>query len=219
MNQKQIIVGLCIVVSLLSTACTKVMSSLSSPARSSVGGDPREDLIKWMTGQEGAKSFRAHSVSASTQGESNSEIEFVAPDRYHFTIRKAGGAQTEMIIADGKTFVKSGDRPWQLVPGDVGAFLKSFRDPQTMDYLKKSTDIKFVGTDTLDGAPVWVYEYTFQFNKSGASEAAHHSKVWVGSADGLPRRVETVSEISGYESKLTTTYSDYNSDIKIESPI
>jgi hypothetical protein len=134
MNKKRIIVSICIVVRLFSTACTKVMGSMSSSGGPSIslGGDPREDLIKWMTGQEGAKSFRAHSVSASTQGESSSDIEFVAPDRYHFTIRKAGGVPTEMIIADGKTYVKSGDRPWQQVPGDVGAFLKSVRDPQTM---------------------------------------------------------------------------------------
>jgi outer membrane lipoprotein-sorting protein len=66
---------------------------------------------------------------------------------------------------------------------------------------------------------VWVYEYTFQFNKSGASDAAHHSKVWVGSADGLPRRVDTESEISGNNGNMTTTYSDYNTDIKIGPPI
>jgi outer membrane lipoprotein-sorting protein len=65
---------------------------------------------------------------------------------------------------------------------------------------------------------VWVYEYTFQFNKSGSSDAAHHSKVWVTAADGLPRRVDTESEISGYQGKMTTTYSDYNTDIKIEPP-
>jgi hypothetical protein len=125
MKKKQIIVSICIVVGLLSTACTKVMSSRSSPGRPAValGGDPREDLIKWMTGQTGAKSFRAHSVTTSSQGESTSDIEFVAPDRYHFTISKASGGQTEMIIAGAKTYVKSGDRPWQLVPGDVSRFM------------------------------------------------------------------------------------------------
>src|SRR5437016_5591467 len=149
MTTKQIVFVL-FVAATISTACGNLTSHLSSssngPAVAS-SGNPREDLIKWMTGQEGAKSFRAHSVSTSSQGESVTDIEFVAPDRYHFKSTRDNGRQQEIIIAGPKSYVKSGDRPWQQFPGDVGGFLSSLRDPQTVDYLKKSTDIKFIGTD------------------------------------------------------------------------
>jgi outer membrane lipoprotein-sorting protein len=223
MRKKQVILFICFTAT-LSVACGNLTSHLSSsstgngPAVASTG-NPREDLIKWMTGQQGAKSFRAHSVSTSTQGESTKDIEFVAPDRYHFTSTRENGRQQEIIIVGSKSYVKSGDRPWQQFPGDAGGFLTSLRDPQTVDYLRKSTDIKLIGTDTLEGAPMWVYEYTFQFDKSGSSEAAHKSKVWVATTDGLPRRVDTKSEISGVASKMTTTYTDYNREIKIEPPM
>ena len=223
MRTRQILFAL-FVAATISTACGNLTSHLSSSNTSNgpavvSSGNPREDLIKWMTGQQGAKSFRAHSISTSSQGESTKDIEFVAPDRYHFTSTRESGRQQEIIIVGSKSYVKSGDRPWQQFPGDVGGFLTSLRDPQIVDYLRKSTDIKLIGTDTLDGAPMWVYEYTFQFDKSGSSEAAHKSKVWVATADGLPRRVDTESEVSGVATKMTTTYTDYNSDIKIAPPM
>jgi hypothetical protein len=64
-----------------------------------------------------------------------------------------------------------------------------------------------VGPDILDGKPMLVYQYTL--NNSPA-------KLWVGVADGLPYKVESVSK-SG--AKTTVTISDYNAQIVLTPPI
>jgi hypothetical protein len=146
-------------------------------------------------------------------------VEYAAPDRYRMTVEAKTGGQNvrlEYLIAGGASYIKGPNGRWVRTPVDAGALIKGFRDPKMLDELKKTTEIKFVGRDTLEGEPMLVYEYT-QTNPLGMKMTAT-SKTWLSEADGLPRKTESEGELDGKKTRTVVTISDYNSDIKIEAP-
>lgn len=182
--------------------------------------NPLDVMSKAMRSQLDAKSFRAHIDSTAGDGASStSVVEYVAPDRYRMVVEAKTGGQNvklEYLVVGGATYIKGPDGRWVRTPVDAGALIKGFRDPKMLDELKKTTDIKFVGRDTLEGQPMLVYEYT-QTNPLGVKMKAV-SKTWLSAADGLPRKTETEGELDGKKTQTVVTISDYNTDIKIEAP-
>lgn len=182
---------------------------------------PLDAMTRAMRSQLDAKSYRAHVTS--TNGDINSAmvIEYVAPDRYRMTTDAQGGAagkgfKMEYVIVGGATHIKTPDGKWIKSPVDASGIVKAFRDPKMLDELTKTADVKFIGPDTIDGAPMLVYQYT-QNNPMGM-KLKSTSKTWLSVADGLPRKTETEGEFDGKKTKTLVTISDYNADIKIESP-
>ena len=182
--------------------------------------NPLDVLTKAMRAQLDAKSFRAHIDATAGDGTSGTSIvEYVAPDRYRMVTEAKTGAQSvklEYVVVGSATYIKGPDGRWVKTPINAGALIKSFRDPKMLDELKKTTDIKFVGRDTLEGQPMLVYEYT-QTNPLGMKMKAT-SKTWLSEADGLPRKTVTEGELDGKKTQTVVTISDYNTDIKIEAP-
>lgn len=178
-----------------------------------VATDPQalDALMKAVNGQLTASSFRARLDSSINNQETARTIEFVAPDRFHMT-----GEHDEMVVVGGNAWSRLDGGAWQKLSIDASQIIASVRNSQALDELRKSTDVKLIGPDTLDGKPMTVYEYTTQ-NIAGKGINSH-SKAWVSTADNLPRRVETATEINGQPSKATITYFDYNSDIHIDPP-
>ena len=123
----------------------------------------------------------------------------------------------EYVIVGGATYFKMPNGAWSKSPIDGGEMIKAFRDPKMLDELAKTADVKFVGADTLDGAPMLVYQYT-QNNPMGM-KLKSTARTWLSVADGLPRKTETEGEFNGTKSKTLITMSDYNADIKIEAPL
>lgn len=182
---------------------------------------PLDAMTRAMRAQLDAKSYRAHVALTNYDGTNNAMvIEYVAPDRYRMTSDLQVGGKNlkqESIIVGGATYIKMPNGGWAKSPIDASSIVKAFRDPKMLDELAKTADVKFVGTDTLDGAPMLVYQYT-QLNPMGM-KLKSTAKTWLSVADGLPRRTETDGEYEGKKTKTLVTISDYNSDIKIESPI
>jgi len=184
---------------------------------------PLDVMTKAMRAQLEAKSFRAHITSSAANGPNNKMvIEYVAPDRYRMVSEaQAGGAGKvpgqEFIIIGKATFIKGPNGQWIKSPMDMGEMVKAFRDPKVLDELAKTADIKYAGAETLDGAPMLIYEYT-QNNPMGMNLKST-ARTWLSVADGLPRKTETAGEFNGVKTKTLITLSDYNTDIKIESPI
>lgn len=191
-----------------------------APAAISPNENPLDVMSKAMRAQLDAKSFRAHIDATAGDGTSStSVVEYVAPDRYRMVVEAKTGAQNvklEYVVVGGATYIKGPDGRWVRTPVNAGALIKGFRDPKMLDELKKTTDIKFVGRDTLDGQPMLVYEYT-QTNPLGVKMTAT-SKTWLSAADGLPRKTETEGELDGKKTRTVVAISDYNTDIKIEAP-
>lgn len=184
---------------------------------------PVEVMTKAVRAQLDAKSYRANVTSTTGNGASTKMlIEYSAPDRYRMTVEGAGGEagqgfKMEYVIVGGATYVKTPNSGWVKSPIDASAMIKSFRDPKMLDELTKTADVKLVGADSLDGAPMLVYQYT-QDNPMGM-KLKTTSKTWLSVADGLPRKTESEGEFNGAKTKMLMTMSDYNADIKIESPV
>jgi hypothetical protein len=184
---------------------------------------PVDVMTKAVRAQLDAKSYRAHVNSSTATGANTTMlIEYSAPDRYRMTVEGAGGEagkgfKMEYVIVGGATYVKLPERGWVKSPIDASGMIKSFRDPKMLDELTKTADVQLVGADTLDGAPMLVYQYT-QNNPMGM-KVKSTSKTWLSVADGLPRKTETEGEFNGAKTKMLMTMSDYNADIKIDAPL
>jgi hypothetical protein len=196
----------------------------SSAAAISENDKPVDAMTRAMRAQLDAKSYRAQVTSSTDDGTTNKIlIEYAAPDRYRMTGGKqdGGGAgqgfKMEYVIVGGATYIKNPNSGWVKSPIDGGEIIKAFRDPKMLDELAKTADVKFVGADTLDGAPMLVYQYT-QNNPFGMKMRST-AKTWLSVADGLPRKTETDGEFKGKKMKTLITMSDYNADIKIEAPL
>ncbi|HLL13685.1 MAG TPA: hypothetical protein VK388_01280 [Pyrinomonadaceae bacterium] len=195
----------------------------STTAAISENEKPLDVMTRAMRAQLDAKSYRAHVTSTLADAAPNKMIiEYAAPDRYRM-IREgqAGGgeenARMEFVVVANAMYIKKPDGGWTRAPINPGEMIKSFRDPKMLDELVKTADVKFVGADTLDGAPMLVYQYT-QNNPMGMNLKST-SKTWLSVADGLPRKTETEGVLEGKTTKTLITISDYNADIKIESPV
>ncbi|HJR07365.1 MAG TPA: hypothetical protein VJ842_08925 [Pyrinomonadaceae bacterium] len=234
---KSLAPALCAVLLLSGVACKKDGTSSGggnvSPSGSGGSGaatttpaisaddKPLDVMTKAMRAQLDAKSYRAHVALTNSDGTNNAMvIEYVAPDRYRMTsdVQAGGkGIKQEFIIVGGATYLKAPNGSWIKSPIDASGIVKAFRDPKMLDELAKTADVKYVGADTLDGEPAFIYQYT-QNNPMGMNIKST-SKTWLSVADGLPRKTESESEFKGQKTKTLVTISDYNSDIKIESPI
>ena len=201
-------------------------SSTTTTTSTAVGGaNPRAELTAAVRAQLGAQSYRAQMQSSTSNGmTSTTVIEYVAPDRYHMTqdAQLPGGNtfKQETLIVGKDTWMRRQGGAWQKFPVDVGQIVAQFRDPKMLDELAKSSDIKFVGPDTVDGAPALVYEYTLTGEL--AKNFKGTARTWIGATDNLPRKTESEGEMEfmgkPLKTKTTITYSDYNASIQIEPP-
>ena len=121
--------------------------------------DPREALSKSMRALFAAKSFRARMEGSAAGRSITMLMEYVAPDRYHMKSEMG-----EIIVVGSNAYQNMGGT-WSKMPGDAGKLISNFRDPKMLDEINKSANIKFVGTDTLDGKPMLVYQYTIDANQ------------------------------------------------------
>ena len=171
---------------------------------------PQDMLTKSMEAQLNAKSLRANMTSTSSQGTYTATLEYASPDRYRLV-----SSQGEMVVVGNDAYMKAGGR-WVKSPVNAGQLISQFRDPKMVEELRRKTDVKYVGTETLDGQSMFVYEYTL--DEVAGKGAKARAKTWISPADMLPRKTEVDGETGGIKSHTTITFSDYNSDIKIEPP-
>jgi outer membrane lipoprotein-sorting protein len=194
----------------------------STTAAISENDKPLDVMTKAMRAQLDAKSYRAHVTSTLADTAPNKMvIEYVAPDRYRMVRDGQGGSgeengRMEFVVIGDAMYIRKPDGGWARAPVNAGEMIKSFRDPKMLDELVKTADVKFVGADTLDGAPMLIYQYT-QNNPMGMNLKST-SKTWLSVADGMPRKTETEGVLDGKKTNTVITISDYNADIKIESP-
>lgn len=176
----------------------------------SPNADPKDALTKSIEAHLNAKSLRAQMTTTSSEGTYKATLEYASPDRYRVVM-----PQVEFIAIGGEAYMKAGGR-WTKAPLNVGEIISQFRDPKAVEEMRRTTDIKYLGTETLDGQAMYVYEYAME-ERAGAG-AKGRAKTWISTADMLPRKTEVDGEAGGIKSHTTITYTDYNSDIRIEPP-
>ena len=175
------------------------------------GSDPKADVI------EASKKFIAlphfsAKMDGTGQTEIKSQVDFVAPDRFHIKYVGGTGAGMEIIYIGKDSYMKTGDK-WSKMPGS-GTNVPTLRDSFTEEGLKTLSDVKFDGQDTVDGKPALAYSY-----KSVTPVGAYpfSSKMWVAQATGLPLKIY-VEYSNGALKNMTINY-DTESPVSIEAPI
>jgi outer membrane lipoprotein-sorting protein len=183
-------------------------SGSATPA--ATDANPTDAMAASIKAQFDAKSYRIRIESLSENYTTTAE--YVAPDRFHMA-----APMNETIIVGADTYVKPPTGRWQKLPINANQMISMFRDPKLVEELRNNTSVKFLGTDSLEGMPVKIYEYTVK-NAFGTNMEST-SKAWIAASDNLPRKMEIEANVNGKPSKMRITYYDYNADIKIVPPM
>jgi len=184
----------------------------SAKGTATAGADPKEDVT------QAAKKFIAlSSFSAKMEGmgqtEIRSQVDYVAPDRFHVTYLGGTGAGLEMIIIGNQTYMKSGGK-WTKMPGTSGGSVPTLRDSFTEEGLKSLSETKFEGEDSVEGKPALVYSFK---NVTPKGDYGFNCKMWVNSQTGLPMKLYATYD-NGVLKNMTVNY-DTESKVTIEPPM
>ena len=188
------------------------LGSGSGSGSSSGGSDPKADIIEASKKFIALKSFSAK-MDGMGQTEIKSQVDYVAPDRYHISYLGGTGAGMEMIMIGNQSFMKSGGK-WSKFPGGANSAIPTLRDSFTEEGLKSLSDTKFEGDETIDGKPALVYSYK---NVTPKGDYPFTSKMWVAKSTGLPLKI-IVDYTNGALKQMTINY-DTESPVTIEAPI
>jgi outer membrane lipoprotein-sorting protein len=176
------------------------------------GSDPKADIIAASKKFIDLKSFTAN-MEGMGQTEIKSQVEYLAPDRFHIKYLGGTGAGMEMVVIGSDMFMKTaGSNKWSKMPGN-GASIPNLRDSFTEEGLKTLSDVKFEGEETVDGKAALVYSYKNQTPKGGYPFT---STTYVGKESGLPMKI-VVDYSNGVLKTMTVTY-DTETPVTIEAP-
>lgn len=184
----------------------------SAKGTATSGADPKEDIT-----QAARKFIALPAFSAKMEGmgqtEIRSQVDYVAPDRFHVTYLGGTGAGMEMIIIGDQAYMKAGGK-WSKSPGTSGGTTPTLRDSFTEEGLKSLSETKFEGEDTVDGKPALVYSFK---NLTPKGDYGFSSKMWVSTQTGLPMKIYATYD-NGMLKNMTVTY-DTESKVTIEPPM
>lgn len=184
----------------------------SSSGSSTAGADPKADISSAANKFIALQSFSAK-MEGLGQTEIKSQVDYVAPDRFHVTYTGGTGAGMELIMIGNQTYMKSGGA-WSKSPVASGSSTPTLRDSFTEEGLKTLTEPKFEGEETVDGKPAYVYSFK---NKTPKGDFGFNCKMWVGKQSGLPMKIYA-SYDNGVLKNMTVNY-DTESPVTIEPPI
>jgi len=176
------------------------------------GSDPRADIVAASKKFTELKSFSAK-MEGVGQTEIKSQVDYVAPDRFHIKYLGGTAAGMELIMIGNQSFMKTGNS-WSKMPGDGNSAIPTLRDSFTEEGLKTLTDAKFEGTDSIDGKDALIYSYK---NVTPKGDFPFTCKMWVGKESGLPMRI--FAEYSNGVLKNMTINYDTETPVTIEPPI
>lgn len=186
----------------------------SGPSSAAAGADPKAEII---AASKKFVSLNSFTATMSTVGDTsmNMTLEYQAPDRYHMKSDPIHGVQIETIMIGSDTYASFGGK-WTKMPGSAASQIPAMRQMFTEEGMKRLSDVKYEGVDTVNGKPADKYSYEDP-GKPESSVAAYTSTIWVNKATGLPIKVE-VGYKGGKLKSATITY-DTDTPVKIEKPI
>ncbi|HEX6124101.1 MAG TPA: hypothetical protein VFZ23_01890 [Pyrinomonadaceae bacterium] len=176
--------------------------------------DPRADVIR-----ASKKFLDLPRFSATMDGEGKTpmhiELDYQSPDRFHMTYRDPDGTvRTETIIIGRDMYMKVGQN-WQKMPGALGKTVPQIRELFDEKGLESLRDVNYAGEESVDGERAYLYNYQNEA-KEGMSPYPFTSKIWVRSADGLPKKIQV--DYEGGELKTLSIVYDYEKPVSIEPP-
>lgn len=154
-----------------------------------------------------AKSFRA-TVTDVKNGEQLSQMEFVAPNRYHMHNAKAG--MDTIIMGDDAWMDLHGQLTKMPIP--VGKIINQYRNEKSLSQFE-SASVTDLGADSVDGEPAHAYHYTI------TEPAQADVKLWISDRTGLPLQMESQGSFMGHAATTRVHYSAFNDpSIQISTP-
>ena len=205
------------------TGSSNTSAANSGPTSSSSGsdtappsGDAKADVVAASKKFLDLPQFTAKMNGQAAAGSMSMTLEYQAPDKFHMVgVDPASHNQTEMIMIGKVLYLQSGGR-WMKMPNTAGASMPNMRQYFDEQGLKSLKDVKYEGDDTLDGAPMHIYSY--QNTQTNANMPfPFTSKIWVGSTDGLPHKIEVTYE-NGQLKSMTINY-DFDKPVEIKPPV
>jgi outer membrane lipoprotein-sorting protein len=187
-------------------------STGSSKGTATGGSDPREDVVQASKKFIALPSFTAN-MEGVGQTEIKSQVAYAAPDKYHVKYLGGTGAGMEIIFIGSQMYMKTGDK-WSKMPSAQGTSIPTLRDSFTEEGLKSLTDVKYEGTDSVNGEPAALYSYK---NVTPAENYPFTSKIWISENKGLPMKIY-VEYSNGMLKNMTVNY-DVDSPVTIDAPI
>jgi hypothetical protein len=188
---------------------------VEAPLNNRPTGDAVDEIISALLALGDQSSFRVDSTITYSDSVEAFQFEVVPPDRMRLI-----DDGFEMILVEDDLYIYD-EGEWMQMPGNMGLYrgmMMMLLQEQAEELRSSMTGARFLGEEMLDGENTRVYE--FEGNDENF-EAAGVIKLWVGTEDGLLRRVETMEidpddEDSG---QVVNIYRDYNTSISIEPPV
>lgn len=176
------------------------------------GSDPKADVIAASRKFTELKFFSAK-MDGVGQTEIKSQVDYVEPDRFRVNYLAGTGSGMEMIMIGNDSYMKTGNS-WSKMPSSGNSSIPTLRDSFTEDGLKTLSDVKFEGSDTVDGKPALIYSYK---NVTPKGDFPFTAKMWVGKDTGVPMKI--YAEYSNGVLKNMTVVYDTETPVTIEPPI
>lgn len=165
------------------------------------GANPRADLIS--AAQKRQKlPFWSAKITSETNPAINAEMEYVAPDRYHFKLPSG-----EVIVIGNDSFSNE-EGSWKKGDEGAGEYIKEQITTGMTEGAKNLKEVQIVGKEKVNGKDATVYLHKF---------GDVTTKVWVGTESGLELKNEVEANVGGKMQKQTTVY-DYEKPVRIEAP-
>ena len=204
-------------------------NSASSSANSSSHGtaftpssDARKDLREALERLNTAYPYRlTENSSGNATGRDISGgtriVEFAAADRSHAKWTNGPLGNTEIITIGDKQYSKLNNGNW-TEGSPAGLAQRQGMEKRMREMMASAVkDVRYIGTDTINGVPCHEYTYTMDMDVSGQKWTGN-GKAWIGSSDGLPHQLDLEMTVSSYKQKSHITY-EYNVDFKVEKPV
>ena len=183
----------------------------SKGATATGGSDPKADVVAASKKFIDLPFFTAN-MEGVGQTPIKSQVEYVAPDRYHVKYLGGTGAGMELTWIGKESYMNSNGK-WTKMPAS-NTSIPTLRDSFTEEGLKTLADVKFEGEDTVDGKPALAYSYK---NVTPVGNYPFTSKIWIEQETGVPMKIY-VEYTNGTLKNMTVNY-DTKTPVTIEPPV
>ncbi|MCB1023452.1 MAG: hypothetical protein KDB79_03625 [Acidobacteria bacterium] len=155
-----------------------------------------------------AKAFRLEIKTNIGEGIGETEVDYLAPDR--FRIKNLSNATSEIIAIGSDSYNRLAEAKWTKIPPGKAFNTAEFRERLFEQARSALSDVKALGSEEFNGTKSFTYSF-----KSG-SNPDYEYKIWISAESGLPLQMigEKKAEPAG---TVTTTY-DFNDEIIINAP-
>jgi hypothetical protein len=190
--------------------------SKATPA-SVLPDDPRAAVEYALRAQPKAFPFKVTTTSTGGSSQMDTTIEVESPQRIMMV-----SATNTVKLVDGKCFEQNSDGTWQdcsnpQAGASATASASSLLDESIVNAaISMIKTVKLIGTETLNGIPARIYEYTMSGDQLGV-QVDSTTRLWVSEVNGLPIKNETNSTAGGYSASFTQVIT-YDKSIKVQAP-